>query len=718
MSIRIPIGYKIGVGFLLLVVILCITGGFGMLSMHRSARTARDMTALYMPQLSVAAQVQASMGDVRLWARAYSLTGDKTLLKSARDSLSSLRTELNKLQALAEQSERLVQLQDLSRKAHASFDAYVAIFDETERALVELERERSELLHVTDELSATLDALRKLASGEAETSSFKGAVWQIASLVDDVETAAWQAQAVRDSKPLLAATDKCATMERLLVNLAADASAEQRKTLDTARALNLATKSGLERLATTTASIAEITKRRAGVSSSLQSECEQLAHMAAKNAADASGSSADKLTFSERVMTFLLLGAVIAGGLVSLLVTRMIRKPLREAHRSVRMLATGNLSQPPAPVSNDELGDLLNAMRVLVDSMRERASAAQRIAHGDLTADVRVITQQDEFGVAAKTMVDSLSAVVSDVNNASSNVAASSEEMSAAAQQLAQGATEQSSAAEQCTSSMEEMVSSIQQNADHARETDKLASKAAEDAVVSGVAVAKSVAAMKEIAQKIRIIEEIARKTDLLALNAAVEAARAGEHGRGFAVVASEVRKLAERSQTAAADISKLSTDGVAVAEEAGQLLESLVPDIRRTAELVQEIASSTTEQNTGAAQINKALLELDEVIQQNAAASEELASTAEELSSQAEQLQTRMSFFRLRPGSLPSPTVERGYKPSPRLSSFDAPGSAKGRGFLDEQDEPAPKATGGPRITLDQTGKGTDDRDKDFERY
>ncbi len=307
-----------------------------------------------------------------------------------------------------------------------------------------------------------------------------------------------------------------------------------------------------------------------------------------------------------------LLGAGAAGGtIIYFLGSRL--KPLEDAVETANTIAEGDLNVTLQAKYNDEIGDLSNALN---------------------------------------SMVSKLKGVVSDVKIAAHNVASGSQELSAGSQQLSAGSTEQAASSEEASASMEQMSSNIRQSADNAQQTEKIALQSAEDAHVGGVAVTETVSAMKEIAEKIIIIEEIARQTDLLALNAAIEAARAGDHGKGFAVVASEVRKLAERSQNAAGEISKLSSSSVEIAETAGGMLNKLVPDIKKTAELVQEINAASHEQNTGVDQVNKAIQQLDQVTQQNASSSEEIAATSEELTGQADHLLGTVSFFKIDDGS------------------------------------------------------------------
>jgi methyl-accepting chemotaxis protein len=276
--------------------------------------------------------------------------------------------------------------------------------------------------------------------------------------------------------------------------------------------------------------------------------------------------------------------------------------------------------------------------------------ATTRIAEGDFT--VKLTSQStDETGRLTRAlleMVERLSRMIAEVRGAAGSIASAAGQVASTSQSLSQGNSEQAASVEESSASLEEMGASITQNATNSGHTEQMALKGARDAEETGGAVRQTVDAMKTIADRISIIEEIAYQTNLLALNAAIEAARAGEHGKGFAVVATEVRKLAERSQGAAKEIRGVAAASVTAAERSGQLLESLVPSIRRTKELVQEVAAASREQATGVAQINQAMSRVDQVTQRNASASEELSATAEEMSQQAESLSQLMSVFRL----------------------------------------------------------------------
>ena len=368
----------------------------------------------------------------------------------------------------------------------------------------------------------------------------------------------------------------------------------------------------------------------------------------------------------------------VAGLLLFVLVARkFVSGPVGQMQRGLNRIADGWLNVTIPSVSGDEIGQMANALNAMTSQLRT---------------------------------------IVGQVSEASREVSLRSDELRDASGLVSEGASSQAASIEETSSSMEQMTANIQQNTDNAVQTQEISTQAAEDAQKSGSAVTEAVVAMKEIATKISIIEEIARQTNLLALNAAIEAARAGEHGKGFAVVAAEVRKLAERAQNAAGEITQLSATSVEVAERAGGLLQQLVPDIQKTAELVKEITHASNEQSAGSQQVNEALQQLDKVIQQNAGASEQMAATSSELSSQSDILRRVIGFFKTSDTTGMSADPAVGAKPAakrqPRPSAEKAVEPRAGGRTV------ARASGGGVALDLSDDHKGGGSRDDEFERF
>ncbi len=458
----------------------------------------------------------------------------------------------------------------------------------------------------------------------------------------------FKAQALENPQMIQEALSNFDTMGALFEELRAITRLEEDlQRIDNVKAAGEAYKQAMTRLHESWMQLNDISDKRVKTAYVVLSQAQDTAAKGMEEMTMVSDKSVALLSNASHIMMIGLIVVLIIGVVVSVIITRMIVKPMF-------------------------LG----------------VEFAQKVAKGDLTATVAV-DQKDEIGILAdalRQMVTRLRDIIAQIKMAVNNTAAGSDELSASAEEMSQGASEQSASAEEVSSTMEQMTANISQNADNAVMTEKIAVKSAEDALEGGESVARTVKAMRDITEKILFIEEIARQTDLLALNAAIEAARAGDNGRGFAVVASEVRKLAERSQTAATEIKKQSISSVAAAEQAGEMLKTLVPDIQKTAELVQEISATSQEQKTATDQVNTAIQQLDNVIQQNSSVSEEMAATSEELASQADQLQMAIEFFKVQddPGKRKSQAAagkkssRSGYKTQPHKQAYHPGGNGK----------------------------------------
>nr|WP_272881620.1 methyl-accepting chemotaxis protein [Fundidesulfovibrio soli] len=672
------LGMKIGLGFGTLLLIACALGGMAMMNMLSVGAHADRLAQEIAPEVAIANQIERNALNAVLNVRAFGYTGDPKFKDAGLKYLAEVEKYLKDARELAQKYPGLVKLREASEKTIATvaeWRKYITASFELEQAMAENRKVMDQAAQAfmnngqkyLDEQNTALAAAA--GKGPVATQEVLERLEKI-TLINDVmdlgntvRLANFKGQALRDQKLIQDAMKNFDEINQKLAKLRplTRNPAVLQALTDTGKA-GETYKEAMQAYLKNTQAMEDNGKKRSVATAEVLKAAEDIAVYGVKVTEEVTGEASHSLSRASTVMAVGLGLALILGIVVSIVITRGITGPVIKG-----------------------------------------VGFAQKMAQGDLTQTLDV-NQKDEIGVLAdslRTMVQRLSEVMGEVIEGTNNVASGAQELAATSESLSQGASEQAASVEEVSSSMEEMASNIQQNADNSVQTEAMALKAAKDAEEGGQAVTQTVGAMKQIAEKISIIEEIARQTNLLALNAAIEAARAGEHGKGFAVVAAEVRKLAERSGHAAAEISSLSSESVAVAEKAGKMLGAIVPDIKKTAELVQEISASSREQNAGADQVNRAVQQLDQVIQQNASASEEMASTSEELSSQAEQLLATVSFFKLKDGqtgrrAAPRALPQAAHRPAGRAEARKAKPAGRG-------------------VVLDMGAEGHDD---DFEKF
>jgi len=745
---NLKLGVKLNGSFIAVAGLTLILGALAIFSMLKVKTVANVLALQNVPSVAVANDVERSSLKTMYATRGYAFTEEPQYLEQAREELALVKKYLRDAAAHADKYDMPV-LRDNAKRAEEKALVYEGLLNDTVKVTEILDKEKGNLnseaaaymkacFDFQDGQEKQLDAdigslvAEKITEDKVKERYKKISICnEIIDIGNAIRIGAWKAIAQRDPELFKATMKKFEEVNAKLAELKPITHQEVNlRQIADCQAAGNAYLGSMERFLTNWFAREELGKKRNTAATEVLAAAQNTAQAGMKDTAGAAENAASSLALSSNV---LIVGCIVCVALalaLGMIITRMITGPVAKLVGGLGQIAIGDLTARVVVDSTDEIGALSVAANSMAEALDIKAKLAVQIGDGDLRHEVKLSSDKDTLGLALQKMVTNLRDVVANVRSAAENVSAGSEQMTGTAQTLSTGSSEQAASVEEVSASMEESTASIQQNTENARQTEKIATKAAQDATDAGQSVAQTVKAMKEIAQKISIIEEIARQTDLLALNAAIEAARAGEHGKGFAVVASEVRKLAERSQTAAGEISKLSGSSVEIAEGAGTMLDKLVPDIKKTADLVKEITAASEEQNSGASQVNKAVQELDKIVQQNASAAEEMASASEELASQAEQLQAAIEFFKVNDGSSHSGAISKAKAPVHVAHSNvhvgrPAPAHVAKAALADINSSrsraktPAKAAPGGtPGVMIDLESKGDDATDSHFERF
>jgi len=618
------LGQKLGIGFAIVIAITTIAQIFILLYMSQISSETDVLTNEYLQEVQLTVDIESASQRTMYANRGYGLTENEEYLTEGKLQLARVKSLLEDIKKLSSQAKRLEKLKASIDAIESSVITYETKLNETVLANKRLAELRSimnvETANLQQNITAFLTSqdhqLKAEIKANASQNALEERVYKIneynkaLDILNEIRVIAWQSQAQRDVNKLDEALGMFAEGDKKVDNIKdLTHHSEDLKAID-------ATINAAKKFAQAMTEVKKMWQKR-----------EQL--------------NSERNDAATKVLNAVhTLSDVGISGTVSI------------AKKTTRLINRSNIAVWVGLFIIILLGFIFAYIisHSIADPVKKGVEFAKKLALGDLSADIDV-NQKDEVGDLAdslKDMVFKLRDIVGNIITAADSIADASIQMSSSSQQLSQGASEQASSAEEVSSSMEQMAANIQQNADNAQQTERIAIKVAGEIAESTKSVDITVKAMRDITEKISIISEIANKTDLLAINAAIEAARAGEHGKGFAVVATEIRKLAEHSQTAAKEINEVSKSSVTIAETSILMLSTVVPDIQRTSNLVQEINVSSKEQNAGANQVNSAVMQLTQITQRNASAAEELSTSAEELANQANNLKETISYFKV----------------------------------------------------------------------